>query len=244
MQGGDKPLVGGPGRSAQDYAHGTDCRRAGLRPARRPAKFRWMGDDGPQFGPGLAQRRHIWPWATQGSIPFKGVADASRRASHTASARSNNWWPWLRSSSTSTRATTWRSSAASTTRTRRPDWPPCARGRAMGPPSCARACYSVLLRALLAGQGRHRGVAVVEPAVSDHELAQLLAAGVRGVRFNLVSPAGHAGDAAPALLRLAPLNCFDELGRRVIQGACLWTRRRAFYWHTRRLVHRCEAPVG
>ena len=66
---------------------------------------------------------------------------------------------------------------------------------------------TVLLRALAAGQGRHRGIAVVDPAVDELEIDRLHAAGVRGVRFNLVSPAGHAGDAvsvAADLHRLAP----------------------------------------
>jgi putative transposase len=31
---------------------------------------------------------------------------------------------------------------------------------------------------------------------------------------------------------------------RVIHGACLWTRRRALHRQLRRLIHRCEAPVG
>ncbi len=62
----------------------------------------------------------------------------------------------------------------------------------------------VMRRALEAEPGRHRGVAVVEPDVADAELDRLHAAGVRGVRFNLVSPAGHAGDLASDLFRLAP----------------------------------------
>jgi predicted TIM-barrel fold metal-dependent hydrolase len=63
---------------------------------------------------------------------------------------------------------------------------------------------SVMLQALAAGQGRHRGVAVVDPTIRDDELDRLHAAGVRGVRFNLVSPAGHPGDVRSDLLRLAP----------------------------------------
>src|SRR5471030_1284230 len=31
---------------------------------------------------------------------------------------------------------------------------------------------------------------------------------------------------------------------RLIHRACLWTSRGAFHWHTRRLVHRCEALGG
>ncbi len=62
----------------------------------------------------------------------------------------------------------------------------------------------VLLQALEAGQGRHRGVAVVDPAIDERGLDELHAAGVRGVRFNLVSPAGHSGDPGTELARLAP----------------------------------------
>jgi predicted TIM-barrel fold metal-dependent hydrolase len=45
---------------------------------------------------------------------------------------------------------------------------------------------------------------VVDPGIADDELDRLHGAGVRGVRFNLVSPAGHAGDVAADLMRLAP----------------------------------------
>jgi predicted TIM-barrel fold metal-dependent hydrolase len=71
-------------------------------------------------------------------------------------------------------------------------------------PSVYGTDHQVLLRALRAGGGRHRGVAVVEPGVSEAELDALQAAGVCGVRFNLVSPAGHAGDPEADLVALAP----------------------------------------
>ena len=71
-------------------------------------------------------------------------------------------------------------------------------------PSVYGTDNTVMLAALAAGQGRHRGVAVVDPAISAPELNRLHAAGVRGVRFNLVSPAGHAGDIGADLQRLAP----------------------------------------
>lgn len=71
-------------------------------------------------------------------------------------------------------------------------------------PSVYGTDNSVMLRALEATPGRHRGVAVVDPDIGDKELDRLHAAGGRGVRFNLVSPAGHAGDTAADLLRLAP----------------------------------------
>ena len=71
-------------------------------------------------------------------------------------------------------------------------------------PSVYGTDNTVMLQALQAAPGRHRGVAVVHAAIADAELDRLHAAGVRGVRFNLVSPAGHAGDVAADLLALAP----------------------------------------
>lgn len=84
-----------------------------------------------------------------------------------------------------------------------------AAGRGIGhlvlvQPSVYGHDHQVLLRALAAGHGRHRGVAVLAPGVSEAELDALHAAGVRGVRFNRVSPAGHAGDVAADLAALAP----------------------------------------
>lgn len=64
--------------------------------------------------------------------------------------------------------------------------------------------HQVLLRALRVQPGRHRGVAVLAPEVSDMELDTLHQAGVRGVRCNRVSPVGQRGDPAPALRALAP----------------------------------------
>ena len=71
-------------------------------------------------------------------------------------------------------------------------------------PSVYGSDHAVLLRALEGAAGRHRGIAVVEPSVDEAELDRLAAAGVRGIRFNLVSPAGHAGDPAASLRALAP----------------------------------------
>jgi len=62
----------------------------------------------------------------------------------------------------------------------------------------------VMLAALEAAGGRHGGVAVIDPATSERELDRLQAAGVRGIRFNLVSPAGQRGDPAADLRALAP----------------------------------------
>ena len=71
-------------------------------------------------------------------------------------------------------------------------------------PSVYGTDNTVMLQALEAAPGRHRGVAVVDADVTDRELDRLHHAGVRGVRFNLVSPAGQAGDVASELMRLAP----------------------------------------
>jgi predicted TIM-barrel fold metal-dependent hydrolase len=69
-------------------------------------------------------------------------------------------------------------------------------------PSVYGTDNTVLLRALDAGAGRHRGVVVLDDAVTEQEIDTLDARGVRGVRFNLVSPVGNAAGALP---RLAPL---------------------------------------
>ena len=71
-------------------------------------------------------------------------------------------------------------------------------------PSVYGTDHAVLLRALARGGGRHRGVAVLDPAVDDATLDALHAAGVRAARFNRVSPVGHAGDPARDHAALAP----------------------------------------
>ena len=52
--------------------------------------------------------------------------------------------------------------------------------------TCHGADNRALVDACLASAGRARGVATVKRSVSDEELQQLHAAGVRGVRFNFV----------------------------------------------------------
>lgn len=66
-------------------------------------------------------------------------------------------------------------------------------------PSVYGTDNGVLLRALRAHRGRHRGVAVVDASVADTELDALHDAGVRGVRFNMVSPVGNGDEALQAL---------------------------------------------
>ncbi|MDD0838943.1 amidohydrolase family protein [Curvibacter sp. HBC61] len=68
-------------------------------------------------------------------------------------------------------------------------------------PSVYACDNEVLLQALAREPGRHRAVVVVDAGVSDAELARMQALGVRGVRFNLVSPVGNG---AADLLALAP----------------------------------------
>jgi predicted TIM-barrel fold metal-dependent hydrolase len=69
-------------------------------------------------------------------------------------------------------------------------------------PSVYGTDNAVLLRALQAGGDRHRGVAVLDEAVSEKEIDTLHESGVRGVRFNLVSPVGNAANALPRLATL------------------------------------------
>jgi 2-pyrone-4,6-dicarboxylate lactonase len=52
--------------------------------------------------------------------------------------------------------------------------------------TCHGADNSALVDALLAAAGRARGVATIRPGVSRSELAEMHAAGVRGIRFNFV----------------------------------------------------------
>jgi predicted TIM-barrel fold metal-dependent hydrolase len=72
-------------------------------------------------------------------------------------------------------------------------------------PSVYGTDNSVLERALLRSRGRHRGVAVLGRDTSEAQIDLLHEAGVRGVRFNLVSPVGNGDEAlevlAPALHR-------------------------------------------
>lgn len=73
-------------------------------------------------------------------------------------------------------------------------------------PSVYGTDNTVLLDALRASGGRHRGVVVVDASVSDAALEDMHRLGVRGIRFNLVSPVGSSGseDAARCFAQLAP----------------------------------------
>lgn len=73
-------------------------------------------------------------------------------------------------------------------------------------PSVYGTDNQLLLNALAHGPGRHRGVVVVDTGVSDADLLGMHQLGVRGVRFNLVSPVGNGAAAFEALApRLKPL---------------------------------------
>ena len=71
-------------------------------------------------------------------------------------------------------------------------------------PSVYGTDNSVLLDALRVQPGRHRGVVVLDASVSDVELTDMHRLGVRGVRFNLVSPAGNHQNPPDDFAKLAP----------------------------------------
>lgn len=71
-------------------------------------------------------------------------------------------------------------------------------------PSVYGSDNTLLLRALSVQPGRHRGVAVVADDVTDAELDTMHASGVRGVRFNRVSPVGEQGPSRQRFAALAP----------------------------------------
>jgi predicted TIM-barrel fold metal-dependent hydrolase len=72
-------------------------------------------------------------------------------------------------------------------------------------PSVYGTDNTLMLQALRGARGRHRGVVVLHGDEADAELDAMHAAGVRGLRFNLVSPVGSAiGQVEAQLRRLAP----------------------------------------
>jgi len=66
-------------------------------------------------------------------------------------------------------------------------------------PSVYGTDNTVLLKALAREPGRHRGVVVIDRDIADAELDRMHALGVRGVRFNLVSPVGNGHESLAAL---------------------------------------------
>jgi predicted TIM-barrel fold metal-dependent hydrolase len=71
--------------------------------------------------------------------------------------------------------------------------------------SCHGTDNTAMLDAIARGNGRYRGVAIVDAAVTDDTLKVLNDAGVRGVRFNFVAHLGGAPD----------LDVFDRVLRRI-----------------------------
>ena len=92
-------------------------------------------------------------------------------------------------------------------------------------PSVYGTDNTVMLEAMKAAGGRLRGVAVVGEDISDDELKDLDAAGVRGVRVNIVD----VKDRKPGTLPLASL---QKLARRVAPLG----------WHMEFLMHADEFP--
>lgn len=70
-------------------------------------------------------------------------------------------------------------------------------------PSVYGSDNSLLLEALRASGGAHRGVVVLGGDEDEAALAAMHAAGVRGLRVNAVSPVGNAAQGSVALERLA-----------------------------------------
>jgi 2-pyrone-4,6-dicarboxylate lactonase len=79
--------------------------------------------------------------------------------------------------------------------------------------TCHGADNSALVDALTAAGGRARGVATVRPGVSRADLADMHAAGVRGIRFNFVK---RLVDPKPDSYYLGLANLVAELGWHVV----------------------------
>ena len=74
--------------------------------------------------------------------------------------------------------------------------------------SCHGTDNAATLDAIAKSAGKARGVAVVDPAISDDELAQLHEGGIRGIRFNFLK----------RLVDNAPKDKFLEVARRLPKG--------------------------
>ena len=92
-------------------------------------------------------------------------------------------------------------------------------------PSVYGTDNTVMLEAMKAAGGRLRGVAVVAEDIADEELKILDAAGVRGVRVNIVD----VKDRKPGTL---PMESLSELARRIAP----------LNWHMELLMHADEFP--
>lgn len=94
-------------------------------------------------------------------------------------------------------------------------------------PSVYGSDNSVMVEAMRAAGDKFRGVAVVENDVSDAELAKLNAAGVRGVRVNIVD----VKDRKPGTLPMAELTALAKRIAKLDGG-----------WHMEFLMHCDEFP--
>jgi len=92
-------------------------------------------------------------------------------------------------------------------------------------PSVYGTDNAVMLEAMKTAGGRFRGVVVVAENISDSELKKLDAAGVRGVRVNIVD----VKDRKPGTL---PMDTLEKLARRVAPLG----------WHMEFLMHADEFP--
>jgi 2-pyrone-4,6-dicarboxylate lactonase len=75
-------------------------------------------------------------------------------------------------------------------------------------PSCHGTDNAVTLDGIVQSKGKARGVAVVDPAISDDELAAMDAGGIRGIRFNFLK----------RLVDNAPKDKFLEVAGRLPKG--------------------------
>jgi predicted TIM-barrel fold metal-dependent hydrolase len=96
-------------------------------------------------------------------------------------------------------------------------------------PSVLGTDNSLLLDALRDSHGQHRGVAVIDRDVSDATLSMMHHVGVRGVRFNLVSPVGNAADVDAVVARVRPLGWHVQLWAKPQHFA--WILTRMPQWH-------------
>jgi predicted TIM-barrel fold metal-dependent hydrolase len=74
--------------------------------------------------------------------------------------------------------------------------------------SCHGTDNTVTLAAIAASNGAYRGVANVHPGITDNELAELHAGGIRGIRFNFVKHLGGVPDISvieTMVKRIAPM---------------------------------------
>lgn len=97
-------------------------------------------------------------------------------------------------------------------------------------PSVLGTDNTLLLEVLRETPGQHRGVVVIDRDVSDATLAAMHDLGVRGVRFNLVSPVGTVADVDAIVVRIRPLGWHVQLWAKPQHYA--WILARMSVWNT------------